>query len=82
MTERDATAERGARGRARLEPPDLSEKGGPKDGQPQRSNERLFMQFLAFGGCADALRSRATSSGRALRASSTKTSTIRAASRS
>ena len=25
-----------------------------KDGQPQRSNERLFMQFLAFGGCADA----------------------------
>jgi hypothetical protein len=36
------------------EPPDLSEKGGMKDGQPQRSNERLFMQFLAFGGCADA----------------------------
>lgn len=25
-----------------------------KDGQPQRSNERLFMQFLAFGGCTDA----------------------------
>jgi hypothetical protein len=25
-----------------------------KDGQPQRSNDRLFMQFLAFGGCADA----------------------------
>ena len=25
-----------------------------KDGQPQRLNERLFMQFLAFGGCADA----------------------------
>jgi chlorite dismutase len=22
-----------------------------KDGQPQRSNDRLFMQFLAFGGC-------------------------------
>ena len=36
------------------EPPDLSERGGMKDGQPQRSNERLFMQFLAFGGCADA----------------------------
>ena len=36
------------------EPPDLSEKGGMKDGQPQRSNARLFMQFLAFGGCADA----------------------------
>ena len=34
--------------------PDISEKGGIKDGQPQRSNERLFMQFLAFGGCADA----------------------------
>ena len=33
------------------EPPDLSEKGGMKDGQPQRSNERLFMQFLAFDGC-------------------------------
>lgn len=38
------------RGRARLEAPDLSEKGGLKDGQPQRSDERLFMQFLAFGG--------------------------------
>ena len=25
-----------------------------KDGQPQRSDDRLFMQFLAFGGCADA----------------------------
>ena len=36
------------------EPPDLSEKGGMKDGQPQRSNDRLFMQFLAFGGCPDA----------------------------
>jgi chlorite dismutase len=35
------------------EPPDLSEKGGMKDGQPQRSNVRLFMQFLAFDGCAD-----------------------------
>ncbi|HEX5473083.1 MAG TPA: chlorite dismutase family protein [Vicinamibacterales bacterium] len=40
--------------RARLEPPDLSEKGGLKGGQPQRSNERLFMQLLAFGGCPDA----------------------------
>jgi chlorite dismutase len=36
------------------EPPDLSEKGGAKDGQPQRSDRRLFMQFLAFGGCPDA----------------------------
>ncbi len=36
------------------EPPDISEKGGMKDGRPQRSDERLFMQFLAFAGCADA----------------------------
>jgi chlorite dismutase len=35
-------------------PPDLSEKGGTKDGQPQRSDRRLFMQFMAFGGCPDA----------------------------
>src|SRR5919198_222931 len=44
------------RGRERLEPPDLSEKGGLKGGQPQRSDERLFMQLLAFGGCEDATR--------------------------
>ena len=25
-----------------------------KDGQPQRSDERLFMQFMAFGGCPKA----------------------------
>jgi len=43
------------RGRARIEPPDLSEKGGLKDGEPQRSDERLFMQLLAFGGCRDAV---------------------------
>jgi hypothetical protein len=36
------------------EPPDIAEKGGMKDGQPQKLNERLFMQFLAFGGCPDA----------------------------
>jgi len=36
------------------EPPDISEKGGMKNGQPQRSDRRLFMQFCAFGGCADA----------------------------
>jgi hypothetical protein len=36
------------------EPPDLSEKGGLKNGVPQRSDDRLFMQFLAFGGCPDA----------------------------
>ena len=40
-------------GRARIEPPDISEKGGVKDGRPQRSDERLFMQLLAFGGCDD-----------------------------
>jgi hypothetical protein len=33
------------------EPPDLSEKGGMKNGEPQRSDRRLFLQFLAFGGC-------------------------------
>jgi hypothetical protein len=38
----------------RLQPPDLAEKGGLKGGQPQRSDERLFMQLLAFGGCHDA----------------------------
>jgi hypothetical protein len=36
------------------EAPDISERGGLKGGQPQRSDSRLFMQFLAFGGCADA----------------------------
>jgi chlorite dismutase len=36
------------------EPPDIFEKGGTKDGQPQRLNQRLFMQFLAFGGCTSA----------------------------
>lgn len=41
-------------GRARMEPPDLSEKGGLRNGEPQRSDDRLFMQLLAFGGCADA----------------------------
>src|SRR6266576_3817462 len=37
-------------------PPDLSERGGMKDGQPQRSDERLFMQLLAYGGCGDTQR--------------------------
>jgi chlorite dismutase len=41
------------RGREKLEPPDISERGGLKGGQPQRSDERLFMQVLAFGGCGD-----------------------------
>ncbi|HEY2433962.1 MAG TPA: chlorite dismutase family protein [Vicinamibacterales bacterium] len=43
------------KGRARVEPPDLSEKGGLRDGVPQRSDDRLFMQVLAFGGCRDAV---------------------------
>ncbi|HUR33394.1 MAG TPA: chlorite dismutase family protein [Vicinamibacterales bacterium] len=36
------------------EPPDLSEKGGNRNGVPQRSDDRLFMQLLAFGDCHDA----------------------------
>jgi chlorite dismutase len=43
-----------ATGRARIEPPDLSEKGGLRGGEPQRSDDRLFMQLLAFTGCTDA----------------------------
>ncbi len=35
------------------EPPDLAEKGGMKNGHAQRSDARLFMQFLAFGECRD-----------------------------
>jgi hypothetical protein len=42
------------KGRGRIEPPDLHEHGGVKDGEPQRSDRRLFMQLLAFGGCTDA----------------------------
>jgi chlorite dismutase len=48
-----ASANPQSRGRARIEAPDLSEKGGLKHGAPQRSDERLFMQLLAFGGCSD-----------------------------
>ena len=40
--------------RGSIEPPDLSERGGLRDGVPQRSDTRLFMQLLAFGGCTDA----------------------------
>lgn len=40
--------------RDRIQPPDLSEKGGMKDGVPQRSDARLFMQLMVFGGCTDA----------------------------
>ena len=41
-------------GRARIKPPDLSERGGLKDGEPQRSDVRLFMQLLVFTHCRDA----------------------------
>ena len=40
--------------RGKIEPPDLSEKGGLKNGEPQRSDTRLFMQLTAFTGCHDA----------------------------
>ena len=38
-----------------IEPPDLSEKGGLKGGVQQKSDERLFMQLLVFGGCSSAV---------------------------
>jgi chlorite dismutase len=34
-------------------PPDISEKGGIRNGQPQRSDNRLFMQLVAFSGSVD-----------------------------
>ncbi len=34
------------------EPLDLSEKGGARNGQPQKLDRRLFMQLQAFTGCA------------------------------
>ncbi len=37
----------------KVEPPDLREKGAPRDGQPQTSDERLWMQLLVFDGCRD-----------------------------
>lgn len=40
-------------GRARLKAPDITERGGIRNGQPQRSDERLYMQLLAFGECRD-----------------------------
>jgi len=39
--------------RGSIEPPDLTEKGGIRNGAPQTSDERLFMQLLAFGGCSE-----------------------------
>ena len=35
-----------------IDPPDLSEKGGLRGGEPQRSENRLFIQLLAFGHCS------------------------------
>lgn len=35
---------------------DLREKGGMKDGAPQTSDRRLFMQLTAFSGCRDSQR--------------------------
>ena len=32
---------------------DIREKGGIREGAQQTSDHRLFMQFLAFGGCSD-----------------------------
>jgi hypothetical protein len=45
------------------EPPDIAEKGGVKDGQPQRLDKRLFMQFLAFGGAPGSDVARALAKG-------------------
>jgi chlorite dismutase len=39
--------------RTKLEPPDISERGGLKGGQPQRSDARLFMQLFVYTGCDD-----------------------------
>ncbi len=36
-----------------MESLDLREKGGVRDGAQQTSDQRLFMQFLAFGGSSD-----------------------------
>src|SRR5204862_2196006 len=49
-----AHSPQGTTSRRGPEPPDITEKGArDKDGKPQTSNRRLFMQFLAFGGCTD-----------------------------
>jgi chlorite dismutase len=53
-TEPDAPPTRHRPGLDKLETPDIAEKGGLKDGQPQRSDGRLFMQLLAWSDCDDA----------------------------
>jgi chlorite dismutase len=54
MSEQAATGQeaRDAARRKGPEAPDISEHGGLKGGQPQRSDERLFMQLLVFGATA------------------------------
>jgi len=47
-----ASADQGVE-RSPLAAPDLSEKGGLKDGRRQSLDRRLFMQLQAFGGCGD-----------------------------
>jgi chlorite dismutase len=42
-----------AHGGGSTELPDVREKGAPKNGQPQILDRRLFLQLLAFTGCAD-----------------------------
>lgn len=44
-------AETSAPAQPQAAPLDLSEKGGARDGQPQRLNRRLFVQLQAFTGC-------------------------------
>ena len=82
MSNRHATSESAPTGRARIEPPDLSERGGPKGGQPQRSDDRLFMQLLAFGDCRDAQDVAQHLARSTVPRWSTRTSTIRRGSRS
>jgi len=49
--ETKAPARRG--GPPKMDPPDLSEKGGVREGVAQTSDRRLFMQLQAFGGVTD-----------------------------
>jgi chlorite dismutase len=49
--EAKAPARRG--GPPKMDPPDLTEKGGVKEGVQQTSDRRLFMQLQAFGGATD-----------------------------
>jgi chlorite dismutase len=39
--------------RPTIQKPDLREHGAPREGQPQATDRRLFMQFQAFGNCDD-----------------------------